>query len=452
MPNFIQTDRKTDYLLPPSVDDWLNEDHLARFVVEVVDQLDLSNLTRQYAGRGSKAHHPATLLAILVYGYATGVFSSRRLERATYDSVAFRYIAAGTHPDHDTLATFRRRFLDELAGLFVQVLEVALEMKLLKLGTVCLDGTKIHANASRHSALSHGHIEKLEVQLKAEVQDLFAQAESADQANVPDGVSLPDEIKRREDRLAAMAAAKVKIAARAEERYQREKAEYDEKMAARTAKEKDTGNKPGGKPPQAPTPGPKDSDQINLTDAESRIMPVSGGGFEQCYNAQAAVDVATMLVVATGLTQAPNDKEQVAPMLETLKAQAAVLGTAERLIADTGFSSEKNIKACEAAGIEPLIAVARDEHHPGWRERHSEPLPLPTDATPMQAMAHKLKTKAGRAAYALRKQTVEPVFGIIKSVMGFRQFLLRGLAGARGEWSLVCLAWNLKRMAVLRLQ
>ena len=452
MPNFIQTDRKTDYLLPPSVDDWLNEDHLARFVVEVVDQLDLSNLTRQYAGRGSKAHHPATLLAILVYGYATGVFSSRRLERATYDSVAFRYIAAGTHPDHDTLATFRRRFLDELAGLFVQVLEVALEMKLLKLGTVCLDGTKIHANASRHSALSHGHIEKLEVQLKAEVQDLFAQAESADQANVPDGVRLPDEIKRREDRLAAMAAAKVKIAARAEERYQREKAEYDEKMAARTAKEKDTGNKPGGKPPQAPTPGPKDSDQINLTDAESRIMPVSGGGFEQCYNAQAAVDVATMLVVATGLTQAPNDKEQVAPMLETLKAQAAVLGTAERLIADTGFSSEKNIKACEAAGIEPLIAVARDEHHPGWRERHSEPLPLPTDATPMQAMAHKLKTKAGRAAYALRKQTVEPVFGIIKSVMGFRQFLLRGLAGARGEWSLVCLAWNLKRMAVLRLQ
>ncbi len=452
MSNFILTDRQTDYLLPPSVDDWLNEDHLARFVVEVVDQLDLSNLTRQYAGRGSKAHHPATLLAILVYGYATGVFSSRRLERATYDSVAFRYIAAGTHPDHDTLATFRRRFLDELAGLFVQVLELAREMKLLKLGTVCLDGTKIHANASRHSALSHGHIEKLEVQLKAEVQDLFAQAESADQANVPDGVSLPDEIKRREDRLAAMAAAKVKISARAEERYQREKAEYDEKMAARTAKEKDTGNKPGGKPPQAPTPGPKDSDQINLTDAESRIMPVSGGGFEQCYNAQAAVDVATMLVVATGLTQAPNDKEQVAPMLETLKAQAAVLGTAERLIADTGFSSEKNIKACEAAGIEPLIAVARDEHHPGWRERHSEPAALPDNATPMQAMAHRLKTKAGRAGYALRKQTVEPVFGIIKSVMGFRQFSLRGLNKVSGEWSLVCLAWNLKRMAVLRLQ
>ena len=452
MSNFIVTDRKTGYLLPPSVDDWLNEDHLARFIVEVVDQLDLSRLIGQYAGRGSKAHHPATLLAILVYGYATGVFSSRKLERATYDSVAFRYIAAGSHPDHDTLATFRRRFLGELEGLFVQVLEYAQEMKLLKLGTVCLDGTKIHANASRHSALSHGHIEKLETQLKAEVAELFALAESADQADIPDGVSLPDEIKRREERLALMAAAKVKIAVRAEERGRREKAEYDEKMARRAAKEKDSGKKPGGKPPTAPKPGPKDSDQINLTDEESRIMPISGGGFEQAYNAQAAVDAATMLVVATGVTQAPNDKEQIEPMLMTLKAQAEVLGSVDCLIADTGFSSEKNIKACEAAHIEPLIAVAREQHHPNWRERHSEPATLSESATSMQVMAHRLKTKTGRARYALRKQTVEPVFGIIKSVMGFRQFSLRGLPKVTAEWALVCLAWNLKRMAVLRPQ
>ena len=451
MSNFIVADRKTDYLLPPSVDDWLNEGHLARFIVEVVDQLDLSNLTRQYAGRGSKAHHPALLLAILVYGYATGVFSSRKLERATYDSVAFRYIAAGTHPDHDTLATFRRRFLDELADLFVQVLELAKEMKLLKLGNVCLDGTKIHANASRHSALSHGHIEKLEVQLKAEVQELLSLAEQADQVDVPDGVSLPEEIKRREDRLAAMAAAKAKIAARAKERYQREKAEYDEKVARRAAKEKDSGKKPGGKPPTAPGAGPKDGDQINLTDEESRIMPVTGGGFEQAYNAQAAVDATTMLVVATGVTQAPNDKEQVEPMLAILKAQAKTLGIVDCLIADTGFSSEKNIKACEAAHVESLIAVAKEAHYPNWRERHSEPAALPDDATPMQTMVHRLKTKTGRARYALRKQTVEPVFGIIKSVMGFRQFSLRGLQKVTGEWTLVCLAWNLKRMAVLRL-
>lgn len=450
MSNFIAIDRNTAYLLPPSVSDWLGEDHLARFVVEVIDQLDLSNLTRQYAGRGSKAHHPATLLAILVYGYATGVFSSRRLERATYDSVAFRYIAANSHPDHDTLASFRRRFLDELANLFVQVLELAQEMKLLKLGTVCLDGTKVHANASRHSALSHGHIVQLEGKLKAEVQELLALAESADQADVPDGVSLPEEIKRREDRLSAMAAAKAKIAARAEARYQQEKSEYEEKMARRAAREKDSGKKPSGKEPSAPTPGPRDSDQVNLTDEESRIMPVPGGGFDQAYNAQAAVDAATMLVVATGVTQAPNDKEQVAPMLATLKAQAEVLGAVSRLIADTGFSSEKNIQACEAAQIEPLIAVAKDAHHPGWRERHSEPGALADNATPMQAMAHRLKTKAGRARYALRKQTVEPVFGIIKSVMGFRQFSLRGLQKVTGEWALVCLAWNLKRMAALR--
>ena len=450
MSNFIVTDRKTDYLLPPSLDDWLNQDHLARFIVEVVDQLDLSQLTRQYAGRGSKAHHPATLLALLVYGYATGVFSSRKLERATYDSVAFRFIAAGSHPDHDTLASFRRRFLRELEELFVQVLELAKEMKLLKLGTVCLDGTKINANASRHSALSHGHIEKLEAQLKNEVKELFALAESADQTDIPDGMSLPEEIKRREDRLAVMAQAKTKIEARAAERYQREKAAYDEQMARRAAKQEQSGKKAGGKPPEPPQAGPKATDQINLTDEESRIMPVAGGGFDQAYNAQAAVDATSMLVVATGVSQAPNDKAQVQPMLQTLAAQVLTHGQVQHLVADTGYYSEKNVLACQQAQIEPLIAVARDEHHPGWRARHSEPAPLQPNATTAQTMSHRLKTKAGRALYALRKQTVEPVFGIIKSVLGFRQFSLRGLDKVRGEWSLVCLAWNLKRMAVLR--
>lgn len=450
MSNFIPTDRKTGYLLPPSVDDWLTQDHLARFVVEVIDGLDLSRLTRQYAGRGSKAHHPATLLAILVYGYCTGIFSSRKLEMATYDSVAFRFIAAGSHPDHDTLASFRRRFIDELADLFVQVLEMATEMKLLKLGIVCLDGTKIHANASRHSALSHGHIVKLEAQLKQEVQELLALAEQADTANIPDGMSLPKELKLREDRLAAMAAAKALLTARAAERYAREKAGFDEKMSQREAKEKDTGKKPGGKPPTAPEPGVKDSDQINLTDEESRIMPMAGGGFEQCYNAQAGVDADTMLVVAATLTQAPNDKNQVQPMIKVLQEQASRLGDAKTVIADTGYCSEKNILACGEANMEPLIAVARQDHHPHWRKRFAEPEPLKADAGSMQTMAHRLATQAGKAVYALRKQTVEPVFGIIKSVMGFRQFSLRGLRKVTGEWNLVCLAWNVKRMAVLR--
>jgi transposase len=450
MAHFIDPDRKTGYLLPPSIEDWLPEGHLARFIVEVIEHLDLSRLVKQYAGRGCKAYHPATLLAILVYGYANGVFSSRKLEQATYDSVAFRYLAAGSHPDHDTLANFRRRFLGELQNLFVQVLELAQEMKLLKIGRVCLDGTKIHANASKHQALSHGHIEQMERQMKAEVQELFALAEQADQAVIPDGVNLPEEIRRRENRLAVMAAAKAKIAERVQARYEKEKILYDEKMARRAEREA-TGQKRLGKEPKAPDPAPKAQDQINLTDEESRIMPVSGGGFEQSYNAQAAVDDQTMLVVATGVSQAPNDKEQVLPMLEMLQTQAAVLGPIKALVADTGYCSEKNVEACEALGITPFIAVAREDHHPDWRQRHTEPEALTEDATLMQAMIHRLKTQAGRSVYRLRKQTVEPVFGIIKSVMGFRQFSLRGLRQVQGEWSLVCLAWNIKRMAVLRL-
>ncbi len=455
MANFIVADRKTDYLLPPSVDDWLAQDHLARFVVEVIDGLDVSRLTRQYAGRGSKAHHPATLLALLVYGYATGVFSSRKIERATYDSVAFRYIAAGTHPDHDTLATFRRRFLDDLADLFVQVLEMAHEMKLLRMGTVCLDGTKIAANASRHSALSHGHIVKIEEQLKQEVQELLALAERADTSAIPDGMSLPEELWRREARLAAMAAAKAKIEARAAQRHESEKAAFDDKTKQRQAKERDSGKKPGGRPPKPPVPGARADDQINLTDEESRIMPVSGGGFEQCYNAQAGVDAATMLVTMTGVTQATNDKQQVVPALEAFDAlakRAPVLGVPTTLVGDCGFCSEHNANVCRAQGIEPMLALNRQEHHPHWSDRFSEPAHLPEPATAMQAMAHRLKTQAGRAIYALRKQTVEPVFGIIKSVMGFRQFSLRGLRKVTGEWTLVCLAWNVKRMAALRLK
>lgn len=452
MSHFRSIDRKTAYLLPPSVEEWLPEDHLARFIVEVVEGLDLIRLEQGYAGRGSTAYHPAQLLSLLVYGYATGVFSSRKIESATYDSVAFRFIAAGSHPDHDTLAAFRRRFLDELSGIFVQVLELAQEMKLLKLGTISLDGTKVHANASRHSALSHGHIEKIEAQLKGEVQELLALAEQADRADIPDGVSLPAEIKRREERLLAMAQAKVRIAARAMERFEREQAAHAAKMAQRDAKAKQAGRKPGGKPPKPPAPGIQSTDQINLTDEESRIMPVSGGGFEQAYNTQAAVDTGSLLVVAEAVTQATNDKEQIVPMLEQLAALPKSLGKVDQLLADTGFFSGKNVVACEEAGIEPLIAVARDEHHARWRERFTEPAPLSASATPAERMAHRLRTKAGRAAYALRKQTVEPVFGIIKSVLGFRQFLLRGLNKVGGEWRLVCLAWNLKRMAALRLQ
>ena len=449
---FQPIDRDTDYLLPPSVQDWLPKGHLARYVVDVVEGLNLSELERAYAGRGSAAYHPAMLLALLMYGYATGTFSSRKMERATYDSLAFRYIACNRHPDHDTLATFRKRFGKEFESAFIQVLQVARENQLSRFGTVSLDGTKIHANASRHSALSYGHCEKIEAHLKAEVQELLALAEAADQSAVPDGMNLPEEILRREDRLAAIATAKAKIEARAKERFEREQAEHEAKMAKRAAKEKTTGRKPSGKTPKPPEPGPRADDQINLTDEESRIMKVSGGGFDQCYNAQAVVDTESMLILAPHITQATNDKEQVEPMVAKVRANPDGLNRPETWLADTGYYSEKNVEACAAAEIEPLIAVKRDAHHPGWRARFKEPQPLSGDATPVETMKHTLKTPAGRAAYALRKQTVEPVFGIIKSVMGFRQFLLRGLENVSNEWTLVCLAWNLKRMAVLRLQ
>ena len=449
---FHPIDRDTDFLLPPSVQEWLPEAHLARYVVDVVEQLDLSALERAYAGKGSDAYHPATLLTLLIYGYATGTFSSRKIERATHDSLAFRYIACNRHPDHDTLANFRKRFGQEFESAFVQVLQVARENQLSKFGTVSLDGTKIHANASRHSALSYGHAEKIEAQLKAEVQELLKLAEAADQSSLPDGVKLPDEIRRREDRLAAIASAKAKIEARAAKRFQREQAEYEAKLKARAEKEAERGKKSGGKGPKPPQAGPLASDQINLTDEESRIMPVSGGGFEQSFNAQAVVDTESMLILASHVTQATNDKEQVEPMLKKIQANPEGLNQPQTCLADTGYYSEKNVAACVAAKIEPMIAIKRDEHHPHWRERFSEPAALVAGATPVEAMKHRLKTRAGRAAYALRKQTVEPVFGIIKSVMGFRQFLLRGLANVTHEWTLVCLAWNLKRMAVLRPQ
>lgn len=446
MSNFRTIDRETGYLLPPSVDEWLPEKHLARFVVEVIDGLELRAMSGVYRGSGSASFHPRMLLGILVYGYATGVFSSRKLERATFDSVAFRFIAANDHPDHDTIAAFRRRFLKEIAALFVQVLLLAREMGVLKMGTVALDGTKIHANASRHSALSYEHAGKIEAQLQAEVAALMARAEAADVADIPDGLSIPDELALREERLRKIGEARAKIEARAKERHARALAEHEAKLAARAARTAARGKKPGGKPPEPPTEGPRPKDQINLTDEESRIMPVAGGGFDQCYNAQAVVAAGSLLVVANDVVQAANDRQQIAPTLTKLRALPDALGHVEHLLADAGYFSGANVEACAKAGVKPLIAMGRQPHHPPISERFETPPPVPENPTPVEAMAHRLKTPEGRDLYALRKQTPEPVFGIIKSVLGFRQFSMRGLEKARGEWSLVTMAWNVKRM------
>jgi transposase len=447
---FVNVDRETKFLMPPSVQEWVREGDLVRFVVEIVSQLDLRPLSNAYRGRGSDAFPPEMMTALLFYGYATGVFSSRKLERATYDSVAFRYVAANTHPDHDTIANFRKRFLKPLSGLFVKILELAREMGVLKVGKVSLDGTKVHANASKHSALSWEHANKIEQQLEAEVEELMRLAEAADGAEVPDGMELPEELKRREERLAAMTRAKAQIEARAAERYARERAEYERKLAERAAREKATGKKVGGNVPAPPEPGPRSNDQVNLTDADSRIMPASGGGFEQAYNAQAAVDVGSMLVVEQHVSQQANDKREVIATLEGLDASAAAIGMPDGILCDTGYYSKENVEACLARGVEPSIALARESHHPALFERFSAPAPLPEGASAVDQMRYRLKTPQGRALYAKRKCTVEPVFGIIKSVLGFRQFLLRGFAAVSGEWTLVCLAWNLKRLHALR--
>lgn len=452
MARFHSIDRDSAYLFPPSVQDWLPDTHLARYIANVIESLDLSDIERAYAGRGSDAYHPASLMSLLIYGYATGVFSSRRIEMATYDSVAFRYLACNRHPDHDTLASFRCRFGEQFQALFVQVLQIAQANQLSQFGSVSLDGTKLHANASRHSALSYEHAGKIETQLKQEVQELLALAESADQNEHPEGLCVPAEIARREDQLAAIAAAKTKIEARARERYLREKAEFDAKLKVREEKAAKAGRKPSGKPPSPPSATPRAEDQVNLTDDESRIMKVAGGGFDQCYNAQAVVDTETMLVMVTAVTQAANDKQQVAPMLDKLKALPEGLNAPANLLADTGYFSADNVETCHRAGIEPLIAPGREGHHPHWKERFTEPAPLAGDASATDTMKHTLKTQAGKKQYALRKQTVEPVFGIIKSVMKFRQFMLRGLVNVSNEWTLVCLAWNLKRLAILRPQ
>ena len=448
MSGFVPVDRDTLYLLPPSVQDWLPQDHLARFVVDTVEQLDLRTLEVRFAGRGKAAYSPAVMLALLFYGYATGEFSSRRIERATYDSIAFRFIGANTHPDHDTIANFRKSFLREITGLFVQILQVAQSLKLLKVGSVSLDGTKMKANASKHRALSYGHARRLEAQLKTEVEQLLKLAAQADRQALPSGLDIPAELVRREVRLEAIARAKAEIEARARERFEAEQRVFEEKAAARTERQARTGRKPGGKPPVAPTSEPKPTDQVNLTDDESRIMK-SADGFAQAYNAQALVDVDSKLIVGNFVTQQTNDFGQIEPALAVLQSLPAALGAPQFLLADTGYYSERNVNLCEDAGVTPLIARKRESHHLGVLERFAPPPQLPDCADALKRLHHRLATPEGKALYARRKTSVEPVFGVLKHAMRFRQFLLRGLEGARGEWNILSMAFNLKRMHVL---
>ena len=445
MKAFKSSNRNQPFLLPPSIQDWLPQEHLARFIVETVEQLNLSKIESQYNGKGKDAYAPPVMLSLLFYGYATGVFSSRKIERATYDSVAFRFISANTHPDHDTIANFRKRFLNELTDLFVQILSIAQEMGILKVGKVSLDGTKIKASASKHKALSYAHATKLQKQLEDEVQTLLKKAKEADNQDENDGMNIPDEIARREDRLEIIKAAKKKIEERANERHQQDQKDYEEKLKKREAKEKLTGKKTSGKKPQPPKskePNPKD--QINLTDEESRIMPVSGGGYIQAYNAQASVEHDSRLIVHQHLTQNSNDKKEIIPTLQWFKENPNLMPNS--MLADAGYFSDENVKLCEHDNITPYISFGKEQHNQPLEDRFTEPEKLPDNPTLIEKMKHRLQTKDGKAIYAQRKCIVEPTFGIIKHVMGFRQFMLRGFEKSKGEWNLMCIAYNLKRL------
>ena len=447
--NFREADYEATEKTQITLGEALPEEHLARFIVSVVALLDLSEIYAGYSERGGMPYAPEVLLGLLLYGYATGTFSSRKIERGTYETIPFRYIAGNMHPDHDTINQFRKENLETLKGLFVQVLMLAYVIGYVKLGNISIDGSKIHADASKSKAVSYGRIPQLEKRLQQEIDELFAMAEKADD-EMPDDFDIDNEIGRRRQKLASLAQAKAILDERARQRHAEEQAEYEQKMAERQAKEQQSGKKSRGRPPQPPEPGALDKDQYNFTDPESRIMKNSNNkGFEQAYNVQAAVEHESRLIVGNILSNHPNDKREGPATAQAIPAE---LGTPEAAAMDNGYFGPETIAAFEAMGIEPYIAAGRDSHTLNWQTLLAdEPEPPPENADHKTKMLYKLRTQAGKAIYKLRKSTVEPVFGIIKEVMGFRQFSLRGLIAAAGEWNLVCLAYNLKRLHIMHI-
>lgn len=431
-----------------TIRDVLPPDHLARFIARVVLLLDLSAIYAQYAPVGGEAYAPELLLGLLFYGYATGVFSSRKIEKATYESIPFRFLAGGWHPDHDTIANFRKTFLPEITNLFAQVLVIAHELGVLKLGTISVDGSKVHADASKSHAVSYGRLLQMERRLSAEVEELIALGETVEREGLPEGMDLEFEIALREERLLNLGQAKAVLEARAEERHEAEKAEYEAKLRAREEKAKRTGRKPGGRPPQPPKAGPRAKDQYNFTDPDSRIMKNSNNkGFDQHYNVQVAVEQECRLIVGNTLSNHASDREEAIPTLDAIPAQ---IGKPKAAVLDNGYWSPTNVEELLERSIEPFIATGRDSHNQSWRERFAQqPEPPAEDASLIVKMAYKLRTDIGKRIYGLRKSTVEPAIGIIKETLGFRQFSLRGLLAAAGEWCLVCLAYNLKRLHIL---
>ena len=446
---FKTADYEKTVKLQISLGEVLPAEHMARFIVDVIAQLDLKAIYQQYSDQGAPPYAPEVLLGLLFYGYATGVFSSRKIEKATYEVIPFRFLAGDMHPDHATIAQFRKDHLTELKELFVQVLLVAQEMGHLQVGNVSLDGSKIHADASKSKAVSYKRLLAIEASLQAEVNELFVLAEAADGGQLPEEMNLQDEIERRQHHLARLAEAKKVLQARAQARYEAEQAEYEAKLRAREEKAAKKGGKPPGRPPNPPTPGPRDKDQYNFTDPQSRIMKnANNSGFDQHYNSQVVVEHDSRLIIGHWLCNQTNDKQAALPTIDTVPPE---LGQPKTANLDTGYFSEDTIAGLQQRGIDPYIATGRSPHHQGWRAYFCDnPDPPADDASVKEHMAYKLRSQMGQALYRLRKSTVEPVIGIIKEVLGFRQFSLRGLFAAGGEWTLVCLAYNLKRLHTLQ--
>jgi transposase len=453
--NFIPDTVNQTLLFPPSLDDWLPEGHLARFLLDVVSALDLSAIYKSYQdkdGRGQAAYAPEMMVRLLLYGYARGVYSSRKIQTRTFEDVAFRYLSGDQHPDHATIAEFRKRHLEALSGLFTQALLLCSEAGLVKLGHVSIDGTKIKANASKHKAMSYKHMNETEARLKQEIDALLATAEKTDAEEDAQygkdrhGDELPAELQRRESRLQKIGEAKAALEQEAKEKASQQRVEAEQKLAEREEEERRTGKGKRGRKPQAPDPDkakPDDTAQRNFTDPESRIMPdgANKGSFVQGYNAQIAVDSASQVIVAAEITQETNDKKQLLPMIAQIAANLEQ--KPEKVSADTGYFSEVNVTDEQVKDVDLYVATGRDKHGSAVEASSDPP---PAEASPKEAMREKLRTEAGRTVYKMRKAIVEPVFGQIKEQRGFRRFSLRGKENVSREWKLVCAVSNLLKL------
>ena len=442
LPTFRRYEPRQLLLLPPDMAQWLPPDHLVYFIRDVVGQMDLSGIYNSYDGSqgGYPPYHPEMMVSLLIYGYSVGIPSSRQIEKATHESVPFRVLTADQHPDHDTIAEFRRRHLKVLASLFVQVLRLCRKAGLVKLGHVSLDGTKVNANASKHKAMSYGRMRKAEVELAAEVERLLKKAQERDEeedrryGKGRRGDELPEELRFKESRLAKIREAKEALEQEARTEAQQKRAEQEKRKEDRDLR---------GRPPKVPTEGPDSKAQRNFTDPDSRIMKDGATqSFEQCYNCQAAVDGGSQIIVAAGVTQETNDKRQLKPLLEI--ARRNLHKKPKRVSADSGYYSEDNLSFLDTEGIDAYLATERVKHTskavqcPRGR--------IPQGATVKERMARKLQTLKGRHIYAKRKGIVEPVFGQIKHARKFRQFLLRGIEKVASEWDLICLGHNLLKL------